>query len=283
MAPIDKRNGREIRSNPMRERDERIEHERVELEGGRHRGAGLGRHLARVVADFVLPPLCMGCQRPLGSHDALCADCWRSVNFIRHPLCDRLGIPLPFDTGSVTVSAAALVDPPAYERARAATHFEGVARDLVHKLKYADQPACRRLLGRWLSTAGQDLLSDADVLVPVPLHRLRLLRRRFNQAAILADELSRLCGRPCITDALIRVKQTPQQVGLTRDQRQRNMTAAFTVPIRRTDALQGLRIVLIDDVITTGATGNACARALLAAGAARVDLLAVAIVADGAA
>ena len=228
--------------------------------------------------DFLLPPVCLGCHQPLAGHDALCAKCWRSIEFIRAPLCDRLGIPLPFDSGGTIVSAAALADPPVYDRARAAAHFDGVVRDLVHKLKYADQQDGRRLLGRWLSTAGADLLHDANVLVPVPLHRWRLLTRRFNQAAILTQELARLHDLPWAAEALLRVKRTPQQVGLTRYQRQRNMAAAFQVPAKALELIEGQNVLLVDDVITTGATIDACARALKVAGAARVDVLAVAIV-----
>lgn len=234
------------------------------------------------IADFLLPPVCLGCHKPLAGHDALCAKCWRSIDFIRAPLCDRLGIPMPFATGGNIVSAAALADPPDYDRARAAAHFTGVVRDLVHKVKYADQHDSRRLLGRWLSTAGQELLAEADLLVPVPLHRSRLFTRRFNQAAILAHEVSRLHGVPCDPHALVRAKRTPQQVGLTRDQRQRNMSAAFEVPASASARIQACKIVLIDDVITTGATIDACAAALKAGGAGRVDVLAVAMVtADG--
>ena len=239
---------------------------------------GLGAAAWGGVADFLLPPVCLGCHKPLGGHDALCAHCWRSIDFIRAPLCDRLGIPLPYDTGGTIVSAAALADPPVYDRARAAAHFDGVVRDLVHKLKYADQHDGRRLLGRWLSAAGQELLADADLLIPVPLHRWRLFTRRVNQAAILAQELARLQHLPCDPQALVRIKRTPQQVGLTRDQRRRNMAAAFQVPAGARLRIDGRNIVLIDDVITTGATVDACARALNAAGAARVDVLAVAIV-----
>jgi ComF family protein len=232
----------------------------------------------RAISDFLLPPLCLKCQKQLGGHDALCARCWRGIDFIRAPLCDRLGIPLAFDSGTATVSAAALADPPAYDRARAVARFDGTVRDLIHGLKYADRHDGRRLLGRWLSTAGEDLLRDADLLVPVPLHRWRLLSRRFNQAALLAQELARLRALPWAPEALVRTKRTPQQVGLSRQQRQRNMAAAFNVNPASLPLIDGRNIVLIDDVITTGATFEACARVLKTAGAARVDVLAVAIV-----
>ena len=136
--------------------------------------------VARAAVDLVVPPLCLACRKPLGTHDALCPQCWRQIRFIGAPLCDRLGIPMPFDTGTQTVSAAALANPPDYDRARAVAHFGPVMRNLIHGFKYADRHDARRLFGRWLVGAGAELLADADVLVPVPLHRWRLLARKFN-------------------------------------------------------------------------------------------------------
>ncbi len=188
---------------------------------------------------------------------------------------------MPFDSGGTIVSGAALADPPVYDRARAVAHFDGVMRDLVHGLKYADRHDARRLFGRWLTAAGHEMLSDAALLVPVPLHPWRLLTRRFNQAAILAHEVSRSRFLPVDAAVLIRTRRTPQQVGLTEAQRRQNVTHAFQVPDNRRNAVEGRNVVLVDDVVTTGATLNACARALKAAGAARVDALVLAIVVAG--
>lgn len=232
------------------------------------------------LADLVVPPVCLVCRRPLGTHDSLCARCWRSISFIRQPLCDRLGLPLPYDTGSPTVSAAALKVPPIYDRARAVARFDRVMRELIHKLKYGDRHDARRLFGRWLKDAGAEILIDADLLVPVPLHRWRLLRRRFNQAAILAQELSRESGIPFDPLLLTRVRWTPSQVGLTSAERQRNLAGAFAITARGRKLIAGRKLVLIDDVITTGATVSACARMLKRAGASRVDVLALALVTD---
>ena len=236
---------------------------------------------ARVTADFIVPPVCLACQRPLGSHDAFCADCWRQISFIRQPLCDRLGIPLPFDPGGIAISAAAAARPPEYERARAVARYDGVMSRLIHGFKYSDKHDARRLFARWLSEAGSDLLADADVVVPVPLNHFRLISRRFNQAAILAREVARSRGIVYAPQALVRVKRTPSQVGLTHDERRRNVRAAFAVPEHGgTVFLEGKNVVLIDDVITTGATVEACARTLRRAGAARIDVLALALVTD---
>jgi ComF family protein len=233
-------------------------------------------------ADFIVPPVCLGCKKPLGSHDCLCAACWCQVSFIRAPLCDKLGWPMPFDTGGTMISAGAIADPPDYARARAVARFEGLMRDLVHGLKYSDRHDARRLFGTWMAAAGADLLAEADLIVPVPLHRWRLLKRRFNQSAIIAGEVARVSGVALDQRILERVKATPQQVEMTsRDQRRLNMSGAFRVALDRWPQIEDRRIVLVDDVITTGATVNACARALKRAGAAQVDVLALGLVVPG--
>ena len=258
-----------------------ISNQKVQLAIPEGRGvvAGTARKLLRWTGDLIVPPVCIACRAALSEHHALCAKCWRDVAFIRAPLCERMGIPLPFDTGGPSVSAAALADPPDYDRARAAAHFAGTARQLVHGFKYADRQEMRVLLGAWLQAAGQDLLDDAHLILPVPMSRRRLFWRTFNQAAILAHEIGRRSGLPVSTAVLRRRRATRPQVGLTRAQRRDNMEGAFAIEKRRRGLVAGHNILLIDDVITTGATVNACARALKRAGAARVDVLAVAMVA----
>lgn len=241
------------------------------------------RLLARglgAAADLMLPPLCLGCREPLTDHDALCPTCWRGVDFIRPPLCDRLGLPMPFDVGGVMVSAAAVAEPPLFDRARAVAAHSGVMRDLVHGLKFRDHHDVRHLFARWLVEAGADLIRDADVVVPVPLGRWRLISRRFNQAAILASGVAELAGLAYEPGALVRTRATESQVGLTRRQRKENVAGAFAVPKARAHAVRGRRVLLIDDVMTTGATAGACARALKRAGAAGVDVLVLALVTD---
>jgi ComF family protein len=243
----------------------------------RRQGAILRRMLA-ACADTIVPPCCLACRTRIGGHHLLCPVCWRGVSFIRPPLCDVLGIPLPFDTGERTVSAAALADPPAYDRARAVAHFSGTMRTLVHQLKYADRHDARTLFGRWLTEAARDLQPRPDVIVPVPLSRLRLLLRHFNQAAILALELSRQTGVPMDPMLLRRTRWTRSQVGMTRNERRRNIAGAFAVPRGGRGRVSGRSVLLVDDVVTTGATASACARALKRAGAARVDVVALALV-----
>lgn len=237
---------------------------------------------ARLI-DLITPPVCLSCHTPLATKDTVCPACWCAIDFIRQPLCDRLGIPLPYDAGASTLSAQAVAAPPLYARARAVARYDGVMRALVHDLKFHDRHDARKLFGRWLAEAGNELLCTADVLVPIPLHRLKLVKRRFNQSALLSLELSRLTGITNAPTALVRTRRTEPQVGLTAHQRIDNVKGAFAVPPRWRPHVEGRRVLLIDDVITTGATVSAATAALLKAGAANVDVLALALVTDTAA
>lgn len=250
--------------------------------GGSVMGAVISglRRLGSSMADAVVPPVCLSCQAPLLLHNALCPECWCQVDFIRHPLCDRLGLPLPFDIGGPMISAAASAKPPAYSRARAVASYDGVMRGLIHGFKYHDRHDVRCLFGRWLQQAGGELLQSADIIVPVPLNRMRLLSRRFNQAAIVGGEVARLSGVRHVPTALCRVRATATQVGLTHEQRRQNVRGAFAVRAGERAKISGRRVLLIDDVITTGATAEACAKALIDAGAQAVDVLALALVTE---
>jgi ComF family protein len=225
-----------------------------------------------LVVDVALPQLCAACREPVDGA-GLCAACWGKLSFIAPPYCERLGIPFPFDGGPGLLSLEAITDPPAYGRARAAVRFDEVARALVHSLKYGDRLDLAPTMGRWMANAGRALLADADALVPVPLHWRRLWTRRFNQSALLAEIIGKASGRPVAYAALKRVKATPQQVGLGKSERAENVQGAFRVPTEGKAEVVGRKLVLVDDVLTTGATVDACARALLRGGAAAVDVL----------
>lgn len=248
--------------------------------GVRTRVAKAVRAALRFVLDLGLPPLCPACREPLGDDGGLCAACWSQLSFIAPPYCERLGIPFVYDPGPGILSMQAIADPPAYTRARAAVRYDEVARALVQAFKYGDRLDLAPTMGRWMAQAGRDLLADADALVPVPLHWRRLWARRFNQSAALAQVISTASSVPLLHDALARVRATPQQVGLPRAQRAANVQGAFRVPAERRADIQGRRLVLIDDVLTTGATADTCARALLRAGAANVDVVVFARVVD---
>jgi ComF family protein len=235
------------------------------------------RRLARIgrgALYVVLPPLCLSCQTRITAHDALCPACWRQTSSAR-PLCDRMGLPMPFDIGGPILSAAAIADPPDFDRSRGVACFDGLMRELIHAFKFHDSRNARRLFGRWLVEARQEIINEADLLVAVPLARGRLISRRFNQAQILAIEVGRRTGKPVWPFALVRSRATAHQIGLTRAQRSRNVVPPSELP-----AISGKAIVLIDDVITSGATASAAAAVVKPAGARRVDVLALAIVSD---
>lgn len=221
--------------------------------------------------DLALPPLCPACREPVDAPGGLCAACWSGLSFITRPYCERLGIPFGYDPGPGVLSLEAISAPPSYSRARAAVRYEDISRALVHAFKYADRLDLAPMLARWTAQAGRELLADADALVPVPLHWRRLWARRFNQAAILAERME--TGLPVLHDALKRVRPTEQQVGLTRAERATNVQGAFRVSAAGKAAIRGKRLVLVDDVLTSGATAETCARALLRAGALRVEVL----------
>jgi ComF family protein len=246
----------------------------------RDRAARLARYTGRAVLDVALPPLCLACNKPVGSVGALCPTCWTGLHQITTPVCTRLGTPLPSDLGFDIISPKAIAEPPAFRRARSAVRFEGTGRLLVHRLKYGDRLDLVQAMAGWMKRAGSDLLADADVLVPIPLHRTRLWWRRFNQAGELAKSLSRMSGVPVEHDLLLRERRTQRQVGLSRSQRARNLAGALSVPDSAKARVMGRRILLVDDVLTSGATLNAAARALRRAGASEVDALTFALVVD---
>lgn len=238
-------------------------------------GRDTGRRLAGIagaLVDLLLPPRCPACQGAVAA-PGLCATCWARTQFIAAPLCERLGTPFAYDAGPGIVSPAAVADPPAYGRARAVARYDGPARALVHALKFRDRMETAKLMAMLMSRAGAELIADCDVVVPVPLHRRRLFSRRFNQSALLAAELARLSGRDFEAIAVIRVRATRQQVGLSARQRRRNVAGAFRVLPETRPLIEGRRVLLVDDVLTTGATADACARVCLRAGATSVDVL----------
>ena len=241
----------------------------------------LGGAVIRGLLDLVLPPVCMACGAPVATPHGLCAGCWSRLRPIERPHCERLGIPFGYDIGEGALSAEAIAAPPVFDRARAAVLYEDVAREIVHGFKYRDRTELAALVGGLTARAGRDLTADADVIVPMPLHRWRLWTRKFNQAALIAAEVGRLSGVPVDRAALVRVRRTRPQVGLGDRERAENVRGAFRVAAAHRAAIEGRKVVLVDDVLTTGATASAATRALRRAGAVRVDVLTFARVAPG--
>lgn len=229
------------------------------------------------VMDWLLPPLCPATGEDVDVHGAVSPEYWASLRFIRPPRCGQCAMPFPHDMGAGghdLICAACLENPPSFRFGRAVMVYDESSRKLILRFKHGDQLHAVRTLVPWMREAGNDILQSCDVIMPVPLHRWRLLSRRYNQSALLARGLGRAAGKTVQLDNLSRVRATPPQGYKKRADRQDNVKGAFRV--KNPSAVVGKAVVLIDDVMTTGATLNACADALLAAGAASVDVLCIA-------
>ena len=232
----------------------------------------LGR-LAGAVLDLVYPPVCAGCGVLLAGAPGLCPRCWSTMPFIERPYCEVLGTPFSHDLGPGILSADAIANPPPFDRLRSAALHDERARALVHALKYRDRTDLAPMMARWMLRAGDGAVEAADVLLPVPLHRLRLLKRKFNQSAELTRALGALAGKPVLYGAVRRTKPTRRQIGLGLRAREENVRGAFAVSEEGRAALFGRRVVLVDDVYTTGATVAAVTRVLRRAGATDITVL----------
>ena len=241
----------------------------------------LARNLAGFSAGVLFPPVCPGCRRKVAEPGTLCGACWPKLRFLEKPWCEVMGTPFGHDFGAGFLSAEAIANPPPFRRARAAVAYGGVARQMVQGLKYSDRTDLAPWMAGWMVRAAAELLADADVVVPVPLHWTRFLRRRFNQSAELARAVAAQTQKPFAPAAVKRVKATRQQVGLAAGERQDNVRAAFAVPEQAEIEVAGRQILLVDDVYTTGATVMSVAKALKKAGAAAVDVVTFARVLPG--
>lgn len=238
-------------------------------------GFGL-RHMAgagRLLRDLVYPPSCAACGIGTYMSGGLCSACWGSVEFIERPYCEVLGLPFSHDLGPGILSPEAIANPPDFDRLRSVARHDGIARDLVHALKYRDRLDLAPMIATWMLRAAGEAIRQSDVIIPVPLHRWRLLSRKFNQSAELARHLARLADKPYLPATLLRRKRTQQQVGLSASARQDNVRGAFAIAEGREADVFGQRIVLVDDVYTTGATVGAATRILKRAGAVDVTVL----------
>lgn len=231
--------------------------------------------------DFVYPPTCLACHAPVERADALCAGCFKKLRPISAPFCPVLGIPFEVDLGPGALSAEAIANPPPYQRARTALVYNQIAGLLVSRLKYGDRPELALFCARLMAGAGHELLGTDAVLLPVPLHPLRQFTRRYNQSAEIARSLGHIAGMPVLPGLVRRKRATRRQVGLSAEARGRNVAGAFIAAPDAASRLKGRRVVIVDDVITTGSTVKAVTLALRRAGVEKIDVIAFARVVVG--
>jgi ComF family protein len=236
------------------------------------------RRAAGFVLDLVLPPRCPSCREIVTSDGSFCVACWARLDFLTAPLCACCGLPFAYAAADGALCGACLADPPAFDRARAAVRYDDASSGLVLALKYADRTQLARPMARLMARA-VPAADSSLVVVPVPLHPRRLRQRLFNQAVLLARPLARHWRATLLPDALERRRDTPPTRGLSRAARLRNVAGAIALSPRAAGRLAGRDVLLVDDVMTTGATVDACARQLRRAGARNIDVVTFARVA----
>lgn len=225
------------------------------------------RSAARRLTDLVYPPLCLRCQAPVAEHGALCGSCWGEVRFAAPPWCEICALPFEFHVAPGALCGACSAAPPAFAKARSVCLYDDASRGLVLSFKHGGRLEGVRAMARWMARAADDLLGEDALLAPVPLYRWRLWRRGFNQSAMLARAIADLTGAAAEPLALQRTRATPPQAGLSRAARIRNVAGAFRIRPGLEQTVAGRHVVIVDDVLTTGATIEACARAVMKAGA----------------
>ncbi|MET0156264.1 MAG: ComF family protein [Rickettsiales bacterium] len=232
----------------------------------------LNNALARVV-DFLFPPSCPLCRLPTASARALCGACWGKLEHIGAPNCEKCGDPFEYFVPGPQLCVKCMTVPRRLDAAIAALSYNDAAKKLVYRLKFCDAVDLVPMMATQMAAAGRDAIARSDVIIPVPSCRKRLRRRKYNQSALLARRIARQSGKPVTYRALLKIKSTPPQTSLSAKARERNLSAAFLAPSRNAEEIAGKNILLIDDVYTTGATVEACAKALKKAGAAQVRAL----------
>jgi len=239
------------------------------------------KKLLTYILNLILPPQCLSCKSAIDQNGNICARCWRALNFISEPLCDACGYPFAYEAPGIKFCGPCSRKAPPYDKARAALRYDDASRDLVTGLKFSDKTHQAGGFAKMMASIGGQLLKETDYIAPVPLHKFRLLKRRYNQAALLAKGIADISGKPIIYDALLRKINTPPQSSLNRKERQKNVKSAFILNEKHRAKIKGKTILLIDDVMTTGATINSSALVLKRAGAWRVNVLTLARVVEG--
>jgi ComF family protein len=234
------------------------------------------KHYWQQTLDIIFPPRCLLCHSLVSEIGALCASCWQKMTFNTPPHCAICSEPFPYEAGEAALCGNCIAKPPSFAKLHTVFHYDEHSKTLIHNLKYGDKTHTARYFGTWMARVGQPSLAQADMLVPVPLHKFRLLRRHFNQAALLAREIGCISGVPVYPQLLLRTRHTPPQAGLSSKERIRNVRGVFKLHPNYATLVKDKHIILIDDVMTTGATLSACAKIVLKAGASKVSILTLA-------
>lgn len=227
--------------------------------------------------DILLPPRCLGCDALVGRQGGLCSPCWSNLTRVTAPLCRCCGLPFAYAIGTDDYECGACIaSPPLYDIARTACVYDDHSKQLVHRFKYRKHTVLASLLSEWTGQAGEKWITDADLICAVPLHWRRMAQRGYNQSAIMAQRIAEKYSRPYRPQLIKRLRYTPPQASLSRNERQKNVQGLFRIDPRFSEQINGARVVLVDDVITTGATIEACCKALKKAGVAHITVLAFA-------
>lgn len=230
--------------------------------------------ILKILIDLIYPPTCISCKKPTHDHGTLCTDCWNEIDFISSPNCTICSTPMPHSSASPLICGTCLNSPPNYHRARSLFSYDENSKRIITRLKYYDKTHIAKHVSQWLYNRQQDFICESELIIPVPLHKKRLNSRKFNQSTLIAKHLSKKTNIPFIADALIRTKNSTPQTNLTFKQRTKNLNNCFIQNPKRN--IQNKRVLLVDDVITTGTTVYQCTKTLLKAGAKEVNVLTVA-------
>lgn len=231
------------------------------------------RKALNFIIDTIFPPQCDSCGTLLNSNAGLCHKCWSDIDFIEDPKCRICGMPFEYDMGENVLCASCIQKTPPFDKARSVCKYNDVSRKLVTGFKFHDRIHMNNHLAKWMLRISDELLNESDIIIPVPLHRIRLWKRKYNQSALLAMSVSKMSDKPVIYDFLIRKKNTKAQSGLTFAQRQKNVKGAFILNPKYSSIINEKNILIVDDVMTTGATVLACAKILKRSGAKSVNIL----------
>ena len=232
--------------------------------------------LLQNAADIIFPPQCLSCRTSIGIGGSLCPDCWEDMSFISDPQCEICGLPFELEAADGILCGSCIKTPPPYQTARSVLKYDDKSRNLITNFKYGDKIHACDNFAKWMARAGKKTIENSDVITPVPLHRIRLFTRRYNQSALLTNSLKKITGIPAYNELLIRNKHTRPQVGLLPKQRKENVKGVFSLNPKYKHFIEGKSVILVDDVMTTGATIEACSKILKKSGAHKVNVLTIA-------